>query len=258
MDRTSQSPRGKQQAVADLTRSAVPRYLQLASVFVRRIQTGAWKPSQQIPTVEELSEEWAVAPATIRQALGQLEADGLIERFRGRGTFVRQKPPEPLWCDVQTDWSGLLQERAGAKIEVLANRGRAKPTTSPLGFGTLAPSYRHLRRRHSRDGEPFLLADVYLDERLWPKVRSRDLVTRTAFNLAAGLPGVVVADARQTVTVGAADLETAEQLGVPLNAPVAHVQRALVDETGTLILVADGTYRGDRVRFDIKLAVQQR
>lgn len=243
------------QGAADLTRSAVPRYLQLASVFVRRIEAGAWTLGMQIPTVEELAEEWAVAPATIRQALGQLEADGLIERFRGRGTFVRQKPPERLWCDVQTDWSGLLQERSGATIEVLQNRARAKPPSPPLAFGALAASYRHLRRRHSRDGEVFLIADVYLDERLWPKVRPRDLTTRTAFNLAAGLPDVVVADALQTVTVGAADLETAEHLGVALNAPVAHVQRALVDEDGVLIMVADGTYRGDRVRFDIKLAV---
>ncbi len=257
MNRDSASRRAKQNATADLTRSAVPRYLQLASVFTRRIESGAWKPSAQIPTVEELSEEWGVAPATIRQALGQLEADGLIERFRGKGTFVRQKPPEPLWCDVQTDWSGLLQERAGATIEVLASHGRARLPTTPPELGNPAPSYRHLRRRHIRDGKPFLLADVYLDERLWPKVRARDLVTRTAFNLAASLPGVVVADASQTVTVGGADLETAELLGVSLNAPVAHVQRVLVDETGTLILVAYGIYRGDRVRFDIKLAVKR-
>jgi GntR family transcriptional regulator len=40
---------------------------------------------------------------------------------------------------------------------------------------------------------------------------------------------------------------------VPLNAPVAHVHRAAVDQRGVLVLVADGIYRGDIVRIDIKL-----
>jgi GntR family transcriptional regulator len=257
MNRASPSIQSRQRGAADLTRSAVPRYLQLASVFVRRIESGAWKPGRQIPTVENLSDEWGVASATIRQALGKLEADGLIERTRGRGTFVRQRPPEPLWCDIQTDWSGLLQERAGATIEVLASHGKAVLPPEPPDLGTPAASYRHLRRRHWRDGNAFLLADVYVDERLWRKIRARDLVTRTAFNLVASLPGVEVADARQTVTVGSADLETAEHLGVSLNAPVAHVKRLLLDEQGTLILVAYGIYRGDRVRFDLKLAIKR-
>jgi GntR family transcriptional regulator len=240
---------------ADLSRSAVPRYLQLATLFVRRIETGVWEPGKRIPTVDELAAEWGVAQATIRQALDQLEADGLIERFRSKGTFVRRRELEQLWCDVQTDWSGLLQARPGATIEILQNEGNTRPPLFPPGLGAPSESYHHLRRRHWREDQPFLLADVYLDERLWPKVTERDLVTRTAFNLAAGIPGVTVADARQSVTVGSADVETAEHLRLPLNAPVAHVQRVLVDRQGVLILIANGTYRGDRVRFDIKLGI---
>ena len=69
----------------------------------------------------------------------------------------------------------------------------------------------------------------------------------------AGIPGVRIADARQTLTIGAADVETAAALNLPLNAPVAHVHRAAVDARGVLVLVADGIYRGDVVRLDIKL-----
>src|SRR3712207_8320117 len=42
-------------------------------------------------------------------------------------------------------------------------------TVVPPSIGKPAPRYRHLRRRHWRGGQPFLLADVYLDERLSPK-----------------------------------------------------------------------------------------
>jgi GntR family transcriptional regulator len=239
----------------DLSRSAVSRYIQLATLFRRRIEQGAWKLDQQIPTVDALAAEHGVARATIRQALDLLENDGLIERFRAKGTFVRAAPAaNRLWCEVETDWSGLLRSRDGAEIEILGEEaGLPGSALPPLGIGEPAPLYRHWRRRHWRDGQPFLLADVHLDERLAPKVTPEDLRSKTALRLVESIAGVRIADARQTLTIGTADVETAAALRIPLNAPVAHVRRAAVDQQGVLVLVADGIYRGDVVRIDIKL-----
>jgi GntR family transcriptional regulator len=238
----------------DLSRSAVSRYIQLATLFRRRIEQGAWKPGAQIPTVDELAVECGVARATIRQALDQLEAEGLIDRFRAKGTFVRAAPASRLWCEVETDWSGLLRSREGAEIEVLGETpGIAGSAAPPAAIGAVAPSYTHIRRRHWRDGQPFMVADVFLDERLRPKVSDEDLRSKTALKLVAGIAGVRISDARQTLTIGTADVETAAALQIPLNAPVAHVHRAAVDQRGALVLVADGIYRGDVVRIDIKL-----
>jgi GntR family transcriptional regulator len=252
MDGAVRTPAGTGKTL-DLNRSAVSRYIQLATLFRRRIEQGAWRNGQQIPTVDELAAECGVARATIRQALDQLEKEGLIERFRAKGTFVRQAPRERLWCEVETDWSGLLRSREGAEIEILADEPGLAGTAVPPSIGKAAPRYRHLRRRHWRGGQPFLLADVYLDERLSPKVTDADLRTKTALKLVAGIPGVRIADARQTLTIGAADVETAAALNLPLNAPVAHVHRAAVDARGVLVLVADGVYRGDVVRLEVKL-----
>jgi len=237
----------------DLTRSAVPRYIQLATLFRRRVEQGSWKLGQQIPTVDELAAECSVARATIRQALSELERDGLIERFRAKGTFVRKAPVDRLWCDVEADWNGLLRSREGARIEILSDTDGIPGITIPDSIGEAAPLYRHIRRRHWRDGQPFLLAEVYLDARLSPLVTAEDLGSKTALRLVSGLKGVHIADARQTLTIGVADVESAAALQLPLNAPVAHVHRAAVDQHGTLVLVADGVYRGDVVRIDIKL-----
>lgn len=242
-------------AAIDLNRSNVARYIQLATLFRRRIEQGAWRLDQRIPTVDELAAECGVARATIRQALDLLEQDGLIERFRAKGTFVRGAPAaNRLWCDVETDWSGLLRSREGARIEILGDVPGLSPAALPaVEIGRPAPLYRHIRRRHWRDGQPFLLADVYLNERLSPKVTEDALRSRTALKLVAGIPGVRIADARQTLTIGTADVETAAALHLPLNAPVALVRRAAVDPRGVLLMVADGIYRGDVVRIDIKL-----
>jgi len=238
---------------ADLTRSAVSRYIQLATLFRRRIESGQWPVGGQIPTVDDLAADCGVARATIRQALGTLEAEGFVERFRAKGTFVRRRPQDQLWCEVETDWSGLLSAREGATIEILSEELGVTPPYRPHAIGELSGSYRHLRRRHWQNGTPFLLADVYLDEKLSKKMSPEAFTTKTALRLAASLPGVTIIDARQTMTVSTADIETADLLKIQLNAPVVHVNRSAVDQRGVLVLVANGIYRGDVVRVDVKL-----
>ncbi|MGL4286809.1 MAG: GntR family transcriptional regulator [Phreatobacter sp.] len=245
----SQSPDRK----ADFSRSGISRYIQLATLFRRRIDSGQWPVGQQIPTVDELAEESGVARSTIRQAVGLLESDGLVSRFRAKGTFVNARRQPQIWCDVETDWNGLLMSREGARIEILADQAGMPLPSTPHRLGTISPSYRHLRRRHSRDGKAFLLADVYIDEMLAKKIPEAAFTSKTALRLAASIPGINIADARQTLTIGTADMETAELLDMPLNAPVCLVDRSAVDQHGRLILIAIGIYRGDMVRMEIKL-----
>lgn len=238
---------------ADLTRSAVSRYIQLATLFRHRIQSGKWRVGQQVPTVNTLAQECGVAPATIRQAFDTLEEEGLIKRQRAKGTFVLRRPEDSLWCDVKTDWMGLLRSRDDAVIEILLDTVGGPPQTVPHPIGELGRSYRHLRRRHWRKDQPFLLADVYIDARYAEKIPEAEFKTKTALRLVVGVPGVNIVDARQTMTLGSADIETAQYLKLPLNAPIAHVNRSAADERGVLVLIANGTYRGDVVRLDVKL-----
>jgi GntR family transcriptional regulator len=238
---------------ADLGRSAVPRYLQLAGLFRRRIETGAWPLNQQIPTVEELAADCGVARATVRQALGLLESEGLISRYRAKGTFVDKRPQDLLWLEVKSDWNGLLSRREDARIEVLSDEGGEIPPVVPHPIGELTKSYRHLRRRHWRDDAPFLLADVYVDEEIASRIDEKNFSELTALRLVANLDDVRIQDARQTLTIGTADVESAELMNLPLNAPVAHVYRSAVDSNGRIILISNGIYRGDIVRVDMQL-----
>ncbi|MPZ37753.1 MAG: GntR family transcriptional regulator [Rhizobiales bacterium] len=237
----------------DFSRSAVSRYLQLAGLFRRRIASGQWAIGQQIPTVEELVAECGVARATIRQALDLIEAEGLIERHRAKGTFVIARPQQQIWCEVATDWSGLLMSRDGAVIKVMSDKRGIQPSHIPHPIGEPAPSYRHLRRLHSRDDAPFLVTELFVDERLSGRITDEALVTKTALRLLADIPGLQIKDARQTLTIGTADMEIAERLQLPLNAPVACVHRSVADQTGCLVFIGEGIYRGDVVRIDMKL-----
>jgi len=247
-------PNGKSpESKIDFDRSGISRYIQLSTLFRRRIASGEWSTDQQIPTVDELAGEFGVARATIRQAIGLLEREGLISRFRAKGTFVNKRPDSPVWCELQTDWKGLLNSREGITIEILSDQdanfllqGIAEPEQ-------IAPRYRHLRRRHFRDGAAYLVADLYIDAELAIDISEDALRTTTAMRLAATLPDTTITNALQTLTVGSADLETAELLDIALNAPVCCVDRRVFDQHDRLVLVSIGIYRGDNFRMDIKL-----
>src|SRR5262245_5741856 len=83
-------------------------YFQLANVFRRRIEDGHWPVDAQIPTLEELVDDFDAARATVRQALSILEREGLVARHRGRGTFVLKRPVKKALQPIDTNWFSLI------------------------------------------------------------------------------------------------------------------------------------------------------
>jgi GntR family transcriptional regulator len=80
------------------TKSALarePLYLQVCELLTRQIAGGVWQPNATLPNELELARELGVSSGTVRKALEKLEADRLVVRRQGRGTFVLdQTAPE--------------------------------------------------------------------------------------------------------------------------------------------------------------------
>jgi GntR family transcriptional regulator len=87
----------------------VPIYVQLVTVFRRLVESGQWAVDAQIPTLEEIAAELGVARATVRQAIGFLEREGLLRRHRRLGTFVIAQPQNKIWYRLPTSWIGAIQ-----------------------------------------------------------------------------------------------------------------------------------------------------
>jgi GntR family transcriptional regulator len=70
-------------------RSGVPIYRQVFDQVKQQILTGQTAPGVQAPSVRDLAAELKVNPMTVSKAYALLEAQGLLERRRGIGLFVR-------------------------------------------------------------------------------------------------------------------------------------------------------------------------
>lgn len=229
-----------------------PLYSQIASLMRRRIESGEWAPGSRIPSLEELVRAFDVARVTVRQAVEILEMEGLLIRQQGRGTFVAKILPERRWLQLGANWADILASVRELSPRMLALEDAERPPKIEPGEGILAPGYQYMRRVHSRNGEPYCLLDVYLDKRVYdhaPETFRNHIV----LPLLETIGGVRIGRARQTLTIGTADVETAPHLGLPLNAPTAEVRRVIQDEEGVAIYCADLIYRGDAVRLEIDL-----
>jgi GntR family transcriptional regulator len=69
-----------------------PAFRRIAGELREQIKAGYYRPGAPLPSVRRLQERYAVSPMTVRQAIQQLRAEGLVTVERGSGVFVRDQP----------------------------------------------------------------------------------------------------------------------------------------------------------------------
>jgi GntR family transcriptional regulator len=72
------------------TSSKVPIYEQIKKQIMELILVGVLKPHDQLPPMRQLALELGINFNTVKRAFGDLEADGVIYSFVGRGSFIAE------------------------------------------------------------------------------------------------------------------------------------------------------------------------
>ena len=227
-------------------------YAQVANVLRQRIRSGQWAAGDQLPTLDELEREFQVARVTLRQALTLLEADGMIWRKRGLGTFVSDSAG-PEWFKLETSRDELIHSLEGTWSQIIeVDSQETIPHLEP-GDGEAASAYRHMQRVHGRGDRAYAVVDMYLDAKVYgraPKRFDREMI----IPVIDGMRGIEISNIRQTLTIGTADKQVAEGLGVPIGSPIGILRRVVQDDAGKPIYIGTVNYRGDVVKLDISLA----
>lgn len=72
--------------------SPIPVYQQIANDMSKRITQNEWNIGDRLPSELELAQSYGVSRVTFRQAMAQLERDGIIQKFQGKGAYVKSNP----------------------------------------------------------------------------------------------------------------------------------------------------------------------
>lgn len=123
-----------------------PLYLQVAEQIRERIRSGVLPAGSRLPPIRQLARELGLTRLTVHSAYAELQADGWIESFVGRGSFVAQRPgaqaphqaPAPLSPGSRSAVGSLAEiMRLAHRPDVLSfAQAAAAPETFPVrAFG---------------------------------------------------------------------------------------------------------------------------
>ncbi|WP_328539599.1 GntR family transcriptional regulator [Streptomyces sp. NBC_00344] len=205
----------------------------------------------RLPTEEQLAGHYGVSVLTMRQALKELETEGLISRHRRRGTFIapgaRPSAPRRLLGSIDA----IVAQQSGELTTVLSHGPMAVPGELAEHFPGLDEVVGYTRLRCDESGEPTNWAENALRPEIAAAVDVADLERWPMTKVLRDGVGVRISRITDTVQATLADPATAGLLKVPLLSPILHYTGVTYDERGRVVDVARIRYRGDRFSFSV-------
>ncbi|OKJ99730.1 GntR family transcriptional regulator [Streptomyces sp. CB03234] len=241
-----------------------PEYQRIAADLRRRITSGEFGPGDKLPILPVLCDAYGVSEATIRNALGLLRNEGVVESRARAGTRVRPRPP------VHRMAADRYRAQSGAK---------ATPFTRDQGIGW--SEYRLEKRFEQVRADPELavLFECEPGERLLARnfvFYDSDMPTQMSTSYlrwsdVAGTPvadpihepwpggtraqlsslGITVSRITESFTCAMPTAEEATTLRIGTGVPVLRYTRRHIADTGRVVEVAHPIVRrGDTTVVD--------
>ena len=224
---------------------AMPLYQQVYLVMRENIRNGVYDPETPMPAEPDLCTLFNVSRITIKRALSQLASDGLIERSRGKGTFVKASARSK---QASTSLTELLRDvmTIGRETNVKTLQNAMVPAPADIADRLKIPEdtellsslqIRLLKR------EPIALIHTYVPKHIADRLerKHKDLPMLAQLQKAK----IPIAKADQSITATLADPITASHLSINIGDPLIQLKRLVFDLQGMPIEWLVALYRAD-------------
>jgi len=223
------------------------RYLQISDDLRRQIRDGVIAAGALIASEANLALSYGVSRVTVRRALRELKAEGLVDSRQGFGWYVAGTPLVQSLRDLTTI---ERQVRASGRTfrRELTTFGFV-PTPPELAGLFDAATVLAVTRVDRIDSRPFAVASVWAVADLVASLTARDLETRP---LSEQL-GVPLSGATESITAVGASSSDATVLGVRRGTPLLQVDRIIRDRVGRAVLRSRARYHPLLTEFVVEL-----
>ncbi len=235
--------------------STVPLYHQVKEIIRAQVLSGQVRPGDRIEGEHTLCRRYGVSRPVVRQALADLAVEGLLDRRKGRGTFVAPvrtsqglvQTLNGLWEDVHAMGRTLRSDVRQLEV-VPADLDVARR----LGLPEREPVVRVVRLRFV-DEEPWVYTVSHVPLRIAPDLTEQDLTEQSLYLLLRDRYGHHVMRSHRVVEARAADEQLARDLQVPAGDPVLSLVTVSYDQADQPVETFVAFHRGDRSSFEVTL-----
>ncbi len=236
----------------------LPLYVQLKDALLREIREGGLQAGDRFPSEAAIQDRYRVSRATVRQALAELEAGGVIRKVQGLGSFVavpkiRHVPLLTSFTELATSQGFIPSHR------VLASSVEEVPASAATELGLPEGTRcRFLRRLFLADGSAVGFAETWLPVDLLgghdDLLELGRLDEGSMYEVLRSEPiGLALDHAVETISPGVADAESAELLGCEAGTPVLLIRRLTYTPEEQAVESTRLVFVGDRYEYRVEL-----
>jgi GntR family transcriptional regulator len=232
-----------------------PYYVQVKNAIQDYINSGGWQVGDQLPGEPDLCLMFDVSRTVIRQALKELEVEGIIYREKGRGTYVSK--PKVNYGAVQ-ELTGFFQDAVEKGLEPVTRILKQELTPASPGIanhlqiesGAVVIKIHRLRGVKE---EFFILDTTYLPYDLCPEVLNTDFSSQSLYAFLEEESGFKIMQAHRTIEAVLASEYVAEKLNLNIGDPLILFESVAYLDNGTPIEYFKGYHASRHTRFTVKL-----
>ena len=228
-----------------------PLHLQLRGHLRAQILNHSLPPGTSLPSEAQLQVRYGVSRSVVRQALGALTDEGLIERGRGRGSTVAPRREHHRLVHRTSGLSAQLGS-AGASVgtEVLSlTLQDADASTAVLG----TPQVLFLERLRTADGVPIAVIHTWLPAPAFSGLTAEELRNASLHAVLGEKYGVRITSGKRQIRAVPGDGDLLRLLKLEASSPVLLLEGTSFDQDGRPVEVFSTWHHPDHVVFDIDI-----
>lgn len=231
-----------------------PLYFQLFTLLKNRILNNSIPYGEQMPTEDELAKGFGVSRITAKRALDDLAAAELVERRRGKGTFVTYAAArESMHAPLMGELEKLSNLARATHVQVLDVGKQLPPgdVAAEMGLGRGEMAWRATRIRCTEDDVPYghLISWTIGISRGYTK---RELERRVRLDILRD-NGIEIGRIEQTISAVPAQSFFADALNMNLGDPTLQMARRIFDQNDKLVDILYCHHNPRRFQFRMEL-----
>jgi GntR family histidine utilization transcriptional repressor len=223
---------------APRTAPAIPAlapYARVKQHLKAGLATGQWPPGALMPSEAELVARFGVSRMTVNRALRELQAEGLVQRTQGVGTFAAplHRVSSTLTISDVHDEIVARGHRHEARVQLQRAEPAAAALAAQLGVAE-GTAVAHVRLVHLEDGVPLQCEDRYVNLTEAPAFLQADFTRQTPTHVL--FESTALWRAQYAVEAARPTADEARLLGVPADEPCLVVVRRTFSRTGPITI----------------------
>ena len=236
-----------------LSRGAGPLYRQAAAQLRTAIVEGRIDVGADLPTEADLAQGLGVSLITVRHALRDLAAEGLIRKRTAKAAAVISRVAVATIAQPLNSLADVIAVTDGAQLRI-AGYGRRLSDEAAAAFGLDGTVELYcLRGRMFRDGDPISEVTIFFPPEIGARLTRGDFDDVVVFRSVEKRLGIKLSGARITVSAELADAALARSLKTQAGTPVLVNRMLWHAADGRPVELTIARHRADRyrLRYDV-------